>query len=113
MHYHAMLAKVYGPELVLEPYVMSVDALTEQGTAGQAPCAVTICTPCARVTSLLCRLPSHLAHDLDNKNGKHAHCMCVKVLTARLLDMQDISCTLYTSFLPNLHRSVCLPFGFR
>ncbi|DBB05775.1 TPA: hypothetical protein ACH3X1_012371 [Trebouxia sp. C0004] len=29
-HYHAMLAKVYGPELVLEPYVMSVDALSDQ-----------------------------------------------------------------------------------
>ena len=36
-HYHAMLVKVYGPELVLEPYVMSADALTEQDTPGQAP----------------------------------------------------------------------------
>ncbi len=39
-HYHAMLVKVYGPELVLEPYVMSVDALNEQDTPGQAPCAL-------------------------------------------------------------------------
>ncbi|KAL0045002.1 hypothetical protein WJX82_004834 [Trebouxia sp. C0006] len=31
--YHAMLAKVYGPELVLDPHVMSVDALSEQDTA--------------------------------------------------------------------------------
>ena len=38
--YHAMLVKVYGPELVLEAYVMSVDALTEQDTPGQIPCAL-------------------------------------------------------------------------
>ncbi len=108
-----MVRKVYGPELVMEPYVISVDALSQQDTPGQAPCTLPICTPYAHATSLLCRLRHHLICHLANKNGKHAHCMCVKVLTARLLDMQDISCTLYTSFLPNLHRSVCLPFGFR
>ncbi len=93
-HYHAMVRKVYGPELVVEPYVISVDALSQQDTPGQAPCTLPICTPYAHATSLLCRLRHHLICHLANKNGKHAHCMCVKVLTARLLDMQDISSTL-------------------
>ena len=73
--YHAMLATVYGPDLVMPPYIMSVDALEEQGTSGQAPCSVIICTPQKQVTSLLCGLSSHLAYHLAiaKKNGKHAH----------------------------------------
>lgn len=85
-HYHAMLAKVYGPELVLEPYVMSVDALDEQDTSGRASCTLPIGNPSADVISLLCRLLSHLTYRLAKK-GKHADYMCVKVFTVRLLDM--------------------------
>ncbi|DBA98022.1 TPA: hypothetical protein ACH3X3_012853 [Trebouxia sp. C0006] len=33
--YLSMLRKVYGDELVLQPYVMSVDALNAEDTAGQ------------------------------------------------------------------------------
>jgi len=104
-----MLAKVYGPELVLDPYVMSVDALSEQDTAGQTPCAFHYLHS-LWTCHQLARLPSHCTNHLAKKNVKHAHCMCMKVFSAGLLSMQDISCTLYRSFLPNLHRGV--PFRF-